>query len=172
MKCLIYLDKCKNCKKKPSLSPRAYKGDVFSKRVNMSGYMPKSKTDSWSTPKALYDDLNKEFSFDAYDPCPLNDDPDKDGLSEEWATVTFCNPPYSQLKSTKKKLGWVDKAHQECQKGKTVVLLIPSRTDTQWFHDIILEHDYEVRFLKGRLKFGDSKTAAPFPSMVVVMTKK
>ena len=111
----------------------------------MSGYIAKSKTDTWSTPKSLYEDLNDEFDFDKYDPCPLNDNPDKDGLSEEWAAATFCNPPYSQLKSTKKKLGWVDKAHQECQKGKTVVLLIPSRTDTQWFHDIILEHDYEVR---------------------------
>ena len=74
----------------------------------MSGYMPKSKTDSWSTPKALYEELDKEFSFDTYDPCPL-DDPEKDGLSEDWAAVTFCNPPYSQLKSTKVKLGWVDK---------------------------------------------------------------
>ena len=134
----------------------------------MSGYMPKSKTDSWSTPKALYEELDKEFSFDTYDPCPL-DDPEKDGLSEDWAAVTFCNPPYSQLKSTKVKLGWVDKAHQECQKGKTVVLLIPARTDTQWFHDIILKNNYEVRFLKGRLKFGNSKTAAPFPSIIVVM---
>lgn len=135
----------------------------------MSGYIAKSKTDSWSTPKALYDDLNKEFSFDEYDPCPLNDDPDRDGLGEEWAGVTFCNPPYSQLKSSKKKLGWVDKAHHECQKGKTIVLLIPSRTDTQWFHETILKNNYEIRFLKGRLKFGDSKTAAPFPSMIVVM---
>ena len=133
------------------------------------GYMPKSKSDSWSTPKALYQDLDKEFSFDAYDPCPLNDNPDKDGLSEEWANVTFCNPPYSQLKSTKTRLGWVDKAHQECQKGKTVVLLLPARTDTQWFHDVILSNGYEVRFLRGRLRFGDSTSAAPFPSMVVVM---
>ena len=137
----------------------------------MTGYMPKSKTDSWSTPKALYDELNKEFSFDDYDPCPLNDNPEKDGLSEEWAAITFCNPPYSDLKSTKKKLGWVDKAHKECQKGKTIVLLIPARTDTQWFHDVILQNCYEVRFLKGRLKFGDCKVAAPFPSMVIVMKK-
>ena len=101
----------------------------------------------------------------------LNDNPDKDGLVEEWAMVTFCNPPYSELKSTKKKLGWVEKAHIECQKGKTIVLLIPARTDTQWFHEIILENEYDVRFIKGRLKFGDSKTAAPFPSMLIIMKR-
>ena len=137
----------------------------------MVGYINKSNTDSWKTPKELYEKLNKEFNFDDYDPCPMNDNPEKDGLVEEWATVTFCNPPYSKLKSTKKNLGWIEKAHIECQKGKTIVLLIPARTDTQWFHEIILENKYEVRFIKGRLKFGDAKTSAPFPSILVIMQR-
>ena len=132
-------------------------------------YIKKSQTDNWATPIKLYNELNEEFKFDNFDPCPLNDNPIKDGLSDDWATTTFVNPPYSKLKSTKKQIGWIDKAHKECQKGKTIVLLIPARTDTQWFHDIILKNNYEVRFIKGRLKFGDSKSSAPFPSMIVIM---
>ena len=75
----------------------------------------------------------------------------------------FCNPPYG------KEIGkWVRKAYEEGHKDKTlVVLLIPARTDTQYFHDYI-EHRAEVRFVRGRLKFGESKQSAPFPSMVVI----
>tara|TARA_R110000787_G_scaffold158123_1_gene272052 strand:+ start:13842 stop:14255 length:414 start_codon:yes stop_codon:yes gene_type:complete len=135
----------------------------------MPGYMSKSKSDSWSTPIYIKTDLNKEFHFDDFDPCPLNDNPLINGLDLEWANSTFVNPPYSRLKTTKKNgIGWVEKAHIEAGKGKTVVMLIPSRTDTQWFHDIIIKNDYEVRFIRGRLTFGDSKFSAPFPSMVVI----
>ena len=131
-------------------------------------YINKSKSDSWATPKKLYNELNQEFKFDDFDPCPLNENPEFDGTKIEWANNTFVNPPYSKLKSTKKNLGWVEKAHIECKKGKQIVMLIPARTDTTWFHDIILKNNYTVRFLKGRLKFGDSKTPAPFPCMIVI----
>ena len=136
-------------------------------------YMDKSKSDSWATPKKLRDELQREFEFDDFDPCPLNDNPDFNGKDIDWdGEKIFVNPPYSDLKSTKKNgIGWIEKAHNECQKGKLVVLLIPSRTDVSWFHDIILKNNYEIRFLKGRLKFGDGKTPAPFPSMIVVMKK-
>tara|TARA_Y100000114_G_scaffold129422_1_gene126823 strand:- start:707 stop:1123 length:417 start_codon:yes stop_codon:yes gene_type:complete len=135
-------------------------------------YINKSQTDSWATPKKLKDELNEEFNFDDFDPCPLNDDPDFDGLSIEWSNRCFVNPPYSKLKSTKKNgLGWIEKAHLEAQKGKLIVMLIPSRTDTSWFHEIILENDYEVRFIKGRVKFGDKGQPAPFPSMLVIFKK-
>ena len=135
-------------------------------------YMNKSQTDSWSTPKKLKDELQEEFNFDDFDPCPLNENPDFDGLSIEWANRCFVNPPYSKLKSTKKNgLGWVEKAHLEAQKDKLIVMLIPSRTDTQWFHEIILENNYEVRFLRGRVKFGDKGQPAPFPSMLVIFKK-
>ena len=133
--------------------------------------MNKSKTTSWSTPKDLYDKLNDEFKFDDFDPCPLNDNPEFDGLKIEWADNTFVNPPYDKLGSTKKNgIGWVEKAWLESTKGKLVVMLIPARTDTAWFHDIIQKDlSIEVRFIRGRLKFGESKTSAPFPSMVVIM---
>ena len=134
-------------------------------------YMDKSKTNSWSTPKKLREELQREFDFNDFDPCPLNDNPEKKKKNIDWVgDRIFVNPPYSDLKSTKKNgIGWVEKAHNECQKGKLIVLLIPSRTDVTWFHDIILANDYEVRFIKGRLKFGDKGTPAPFPSMIVVM---
>lgn len=74
----------------------------------------------------------------------------------------FCNPPYSKIGE------WVKKAFYEGRKDNTlVVLLIPARTDTKYFHDYIL-HRAEVRFIKGRLKFGDAKNSAPFPSMIVI----
>ena len=133
-------------------------------------YINRSKTDSWSTPQHIKDSLNNEFDFDDFDPCPFNDDPELNGLNIEWSNKTFVNPPYSKLKSTKKNgLGWIEKAHLECKKGKLVVLLIPARTDTTWFHNIILKNNYEIRFIKGRLKFGDKKGSAPFPSILVIM---
>lgn len=133
-------------------------------------YIDKSKSDSWSTPKKLLDELKREFELDDFDPCPLTDNPSFNGKEIDWASKTFVNPPYSDLKSTKKNgIGWIEKAHNECQKGKLIVLLIPARTDTTWFHEIILENNYEIRFLKGRVKYGDKGTPAPFPSMIVVM---
>ena len=76
--------------------------------------------------------------------------------------LVFCNPPYSQIAK------WVQKCYEESIKpGTVVVLLIPARTDTKYFHDYIL-HRSEIRFIKGRLKFGGGKYNAPFPSMVVI----
>lgn len=136
----------------------------------MPGYMNKSKTDSWATPTAYREKLNQEFRFDEFDPCPLNDNPEHDGLRMDWAKKTFVNPPYSKLVSTKKDgIGWIEKGHVEAQKGKLVVFLVPARTDTKWFHDIVLENNYEVRFIKGRLKFGCGKGSAPFPSILIIM---
>jgi len=109
-------------------------------------YMNKSTTDSWSTPTNIKDTLQEEFNFDDFDPCPLNDNPDFNGLEMEWENKTFVNPPYSKLKTTiKNGLGWVEKGHNEAQKGKLVVMLIPARTDTTWFHDIILKYNYEKK---------------------------
>jgi len=133
-------------------------------------YINKSQSDSWSTPTKIKNELQKEFDFDDYDPCPLNDNFNVDGLKEEWASKTFCNPPYSKLKTTKKNgLGWIEKGYLESKKGKLIVFLLPARTDTSWFHDIILKNNFEVRFIKGRLKFGDKKGSAPFPSILVIM---
>jgi len=124
----------------------------------MAGYIQTSKTDDYATPKDLYEQLNNEFHFD-FDPCPLN--ADFDGLAIIWGgKVNFVNPPYSNLKA------WIKKSFEESQKGKTVVMLIPSRTDTIAFHEYIY-HKAEIRFIKGRLKFSN-KGPAPFASMIVI----
>ncbi len=117
-----------------------------------------SATDDWSTPKDVYRTLDAEFGFD-FDPCPLH--ADFDGLSMEWGGVSFVNPPYSKIKD------WCRKAYDEWKKGKTVVMLIPSRTDTKYWHDYIMKAS-EIRFIRGRLKFGDSKNSAPFPSAIII----
>ncbi|MBL8049621.1 MAG: hypothetical protein JNM46_00225 [Anaerolineales bacterium] len=116
---------------------------------------------NWKTPKALYQGLDAEFSFD-YDPCPPK--PTFDGLASEWGMVNFVNPPYGS------EIGkWIEKGYDEHLKGKTVVFLIPSRTDTRWWHNFILKAD-DIRFIKGRLKFDDQKNSAPFPSVIVIFS--
>lgn len=133
-----------------------------------------SNSDNYSTPDDFYYLLNNEFNF-TLDPC-ADDDNHKcskyftekdDGLIQEWHGSVFCNPPYSQISK------WVKKAYEESQKEycQKVVLLIPARTDTKYFHDYISQA-YEIRFLRGRLKFGNSKNSAPFPSCVVVFDKQ
>ena len=131
-----------------------------------------SKTDLWSTPNSFYDKLNEEFHF-TLDPCSTHDNhkcekyftKEDDGLSKSWFGETvFCNPPYGrEIKN------WVKKCYIESmQKDTNVVALLPARTDTEWFHTYIYNKAKEIRFVKGRLKFGDSKNSAPFPSMVVI----
>jgi phage N-6-adenine-methyltransferase len=132
----------------------------------MPGYMPRSKSDKWATPPEVYDPLNAEFGFN-YDPCPIDwKEGDADGLTTDWGSVTFCNPPYS---GTGK---WIRKAHDEWKKGKTVVMLINVVSDTKAFHDYIYGKA-EIRFVRGRIKFIDpaspsKKAPAPRPSMIVV----
>jgi len=117
-----------------------------------------SLTDEWKTPDSIYKKLNAEFNFN-FDPCPLGGE--IDGLSIEWGKSTFVNPPYSKLKL------WCKKAYEESLKRKIVVMLIPSRTDTIAWHEYCMKAK-EIRFIKGRLKFGDSKNSAPFPSAIII----
>ena len=126
-----------------------------------TAYINKSKSDGWITPLDLYNKLNKEFNFN-FDPCPIN--PTFDGLNIEWKERNFVNPPYSELKL------WIEKAYKEYEKGKLVVMLIPARTDTIAFHKYIY-NQAEIFFIKGRLKFSNSKNSAPFPSMIVIFKK-
>lgn len=134
-------------------------------------YIDKAKTVVWETPQKLFDALDSKYHF-TLDPCALPENakcekyftPEDDGLSQNWGGQrVFCNPPYGR------ELGaWVKKAYEESRKPDTVVvMLIPARTDVAWFHDYVLPHG-EIEFLRGRLKFGGSKTSAPFPSMLVV----
>ena len=132
-----------------------------------------SKTDEWSTPQDFFDKLNDEFRFDL-DPCADESNHKceryfskaEDGLSRNWGgNRVFCNPPYGR------EIGkWVRKSYAESLKPNTlVVMLIPARTDTKWFHEWIYGKA-EIRFIRGRLKFGGANSA-PFPSMVVIYGK-
>src|SRR5258708_30170071 len=94
-----------------------------------------SASDHWATPADTFAALNSEFHFN-YDPCPLGG---TGGLTGTWGSRTFCNPPYSEIKL------WVKKAYEESISGKLVVLLIPSRTDTLWWHEYIMKAT-EIRF--------------------------
>ena len=131
-------------------------------------YFPKSKSDKWATPPKIYDPLHEEFQFN-YDPCPITwEEGDADGLTSEWGTSTFCNPPYSKTAL------WIAKCHEEWQKGKTIVLLMNATTDTKAFHQYI-NGQAEVRFVKGRISFikqGETKHAPNVrPSIIVVFHK-
>lgn len=135
------------------------------------------KSDEWATPQSLFDELNAEFHF-TLDPCSTDENCKCDkhytradsGLTKNWGgEIVFCNPPYSEIKT------WVEKCFYEAQKDNTiVVLLIPARTDTRYFHNFIL-HRSEIRFVRGRVKFektdiepADNGSSAPFPSMIVI----
>lgn len=127
-----------------------------------------SASDMWETPQKLFDELNQEFHF-ALDVCalPTNAKCDKyftyfeDGLKQDWQGVCWMNPPYGR------EIGkWVRKAYESSIDGATVVCLLPARTDTAWWHDWCMKG--EIRFIRGRLKFGNSKNSAPFPSAVVI----
>ena len=131
-----------------------------------------SKEEVWATPQAFFDALNSEFQF-TLDPCALPQNakcslyftPQDDGLVQDWRGHTvFVNPPYGR-----KIAAWVEKCYREARKENTkVILLIPARTDTAYFHNFIYQKAREIRFVKGRLKFGNARNSAPFPSMVVV----
>lgn len=131
-----------------------------------------SKSDDWETPRWLFAQLDYEFRFNL-DPCATPENAkcrryftkQENGLEKDWDGVVFMNPPYG------KEIGkWVQKAYSESLLGITVVCLLPARTDTLWWHAYCMKG--EVRFIKGRLKFGGSKNSAPFPSAVVIFRGK
>lgn len=136
----------------------------------MTAYMPKAKSMEWETPQDLFDKLNSEFHF-TLDVCasPGNAKCSKyytkeiDGLKQSWGSeCCYMNPPYGLPIRE-----WIRKAYEESLRGATVVCLLPTRTDTGWFHDYAMKG--EIRFLRGRLKFGkNSKQSSTFPSMIVI----
>ena len=127
-----------------------------------------SKTDLWATPQDFFDSYNEKYRFtvdvcaDASNhKCTTYFTKEMDGLQQKWKGVCWMNPPYG--KEIKK---WMKKAYESSLEGATVVCLVPSRTDTKWWHEYAMKG--EIEFIKGRLKFGGSKNSAPFPSAVVV----
>ena len=134
-----------------------------------------SRTDEWSTPQDLFDVLNEKYHFDL-DPCAdtfnhkceLYYTKEEDGLKRPWeGHNVYCNPPYGR------EIGkWVQRGYEQSKLPNTsVVMLLPARTDTKWFHEFIYGKG-EITFLKGRLKFGNSRNSAPFPSMIVVFKEE
>lgn len=127
-----------------------------------------SKTDQWPTPVDFFKKLDEEFRFQT-DVCASPDNAKcarfftkaDDGLSQDWVGMCWMNPPYGRAIKD-----WMRKAYESSFAGATVVCLVPARTDTAWWHDYAAKG--EVRFVRGRLKFGDAKSGAPFPSAVVV----
>lgn len=136
-----------------------------------------SASEEWGTPQDLFDELNSMYNF-TLDPsasdynhkCEKYFTKDDDGLSKSWSGETvFCNPPYGRHIGD-----WVKKAYDESLKGTKIVMLIPARTDTRWFHDYIYKkNNVRVEFIRGRLKFVDclnrekKANSATFPSMLV-----
>ncbi len=128
-----------------------------------------SNTDLWATPKKLFDELNAIHNF-TLDVCANAEntkcdkyfDIEINGLTQNWGKhVCWMNPPYGREISA-----WMKKAYESSRQGAKVVCLVPSRTDTNWWHDFAKKGDIE--FLRGRLKFGDQKNSAPFPSAIVI----
>lgn len=127
------------------------------------------KSVHWRTPKELYDSLNKEFFFD-FDPCPFQS-PDTTFLLKDWGKRVFCNPPYNNIAN------FMEKALVEMKRGNTelAVFLVPSRTDSKWWHEFALPNYDEIRTIRGRVKFGRDKHGkinnAPFPSLIIVFKR-
>jgi site-specific DNA-methyltransferase (adenine-specific) len=137
----------------------------------MQKVMFSSQKGDWATPKDLYDQLDREFHF-TVDVCANSDTAkhtkfwtENSGLYRMWSGETcFMNPPYGRSI-----IEWIAKAHAQTRdQGVVTVALLPARTDTEWFWNYILNHRYEIRLIKGRLKFSDHKNSAPFPSMIVI----
>lgn len=130
-----------------------------------------SNTNEWATPIKTFQELDAEFHFNL-DPCATHENHkcdkyytiEEDGLQQDWGGQrVFCNPPYGRVIGD-----WVRKCYEESQKSDTVVvMLIPARTDTAYFHDYIYHKAKEIRFIRGRLHFNEAGPA-PFPSMIVV----
>lgn len=131
-----------------------------------------SKTDLWATPQDFFDKYNSIYDF-TLDVCATKENTkcstyftqEQNGLLQDWFGVCWMNPPYGR------EIGlWMKKAYESSLQGAIVVCLVPARTDTNWWHNYAMKG--QIEFIKGRLKFGDSKNSAPFPSAVVIFDNK
>jgi len=161
--------------KKPELIEKVDAGEIT---INAAFHLLRgdwyqmSETPEWETPQWLFDLLNDEFSFtldvcasEANHKCERYFSRQDNGLSQRWAGACWVNPPYGrEIKA------WMQKAKTESENGATVVCLVPARPDTEWWWENCIQG--EIRFIRGRLQWPGSNTAAPFPSAVVVMGKQ
>jgi len=140
------------------------------KRLNRGLFT--SHRGDWATPAELFRELDGEFGFEldvcataANAKCSAFFSPEVDGLQQLWRGKCWMNPPYGR------NIGlWMAKAYRSSLVGATVVCLVPSRTDTRWWHEWAMRG--EIRFLEGRLRFVGAPSSAPFPSAVVVFRPK
>jgi phage N-6-adenine-methyltransferase len=170
--------KCKTCRnrleasvtgRRPRYCSPACKQAAYRQRRKRSVHF-RSNTCEWSTPPELFADLDAEFHFDL-DVCATAENAKcerfytraQDGLRQPWTGRVWCNPPYGRSIGR-----WLQRAREAAQSGEAdlVVLLVPARVDTSWWHDVAAQG--EVRFLRGRIRFGGTASGAPFPSAVVV----
>ncbi len=137
--------------------------------MNLTSGLTSSNTDQWATPIKLFEALDAEFNFEvdvcadeSNHKCEVYFTKEVDGLSQDWGSRRcFMNPPYGR------EIGkWTKKAVETAEAGGLVVALLPNRTDTKWYGDVMKAS--EIRIVKGRLKFNDSETSAPFPSVIVI----
>jgi site-specific DNA-methyltransferase (adenine-specific) len=141
---------------------------------NLTSETFSSKTTEWETPKEFFDRLNKEFQFtldpwasDTNTKCSKYYTKEQNGLNQDWSKeIVFVNPPYGR-----DLVRWLKKGMSEVERGATVVLLIPARTNTRWWREIVMEAS-EIRFVTGRLKFGNAKHGLPFPLALVIFKAK
>jgi phage N-6-adenine-methyltransferase len=134
----------------------------------VNGYHFSSRTSDWSTPDHLFAELNEVFHFDL-DACATASNAkcgryftkEQDALKQSWRGTVWMNPPYGREIAL-----FMRKAYEESLAGATVVCLVPSRTDTQWWHRYARRG--QIIYLRGRLRFGGAETSAPFPSAVVI----
>ena len=139
----------------------------------MNEGMYSSKSCEWETPQEFFDRLNAIYHFDL-DVCATPENTkcnqyytkEQNGLLQKWHGTCWMNPPYGR------EIGkWMHKAYQSAKEGAIVVCLVPARTDTAWWHDTVMQGG-QIQFIRGRLKFGNSRNSAPFPSAIVVFDGK
>lgn len=146
-----------------------------------------SKSDDWSTPDDFFAKVVAEFGPFDLDPCATAENAkapkfytaEQNGLARRWQGRVWCNPPYGRGIGE-----WVEKCAEHVwyyrenpdekliRNGSIAIMLLPARTDTKWWHDYVIPHAAEIRFIKGRLKFGGAKNSAPFPSALVIFRRK
>ena len=154
-----------------------------------SALMFSKASDEWATPQDFFDALDAEFHF-AVDVAATRENTKcagyfgRDGIAEDALTADWSRALWAVEDGTRRYAFWMNPPYSRCREfmalaalracaGYTVVCLVPSRTDTRWWHEHVWDGSgpragVEVRFIKGRLKFGDGKNSAPFPSVVVI----
>ena len=134
-----------------------------------------SNDQAWETPQDLFNQLNDAFmasidvcATDKTAKCVNYYTPAIDGLKQNWVGTCWMNPPYGR-----EQIKWITKARNSyIENNSTIICLIPARPDTKVWQEIIFPNAIAVCFIKGRLKFGGCKDAAPFPSAIVVFGDK